>query len=96
VYNYHPFAIVRTEDVLAELIDDDELGDVLGAPEALNAADRVTTIDTIAMDIANGRPGSVEMDDLSLGLWNDDLDDQPLGTPVAVDENIAEKWLNGS
>lgn len=82
MYYCHPFVIARTEDVLAELIDDDELGEVLGAPESLNSADRVTTIDSIAMDIANGRPGSVEMDDLSLGLWNDDVDDQPLGTPV--------------
>ncbi len=79
---YLSLMIARTEDLLAELIDDDELGDVLGAPEALNAADRVNTIDSIAMDIANGRSGSVEMDDLSLGLWSDDLDNQPLGTPV--------------
>ena len=66
------FAFDSTEDVLKEVFDSDELDDPLVDPEPLSAIDRVTTIDSIAMDIANGRPGSGFDDTFDLNMFEND------------------------
>lgn len=96
-----------TEDVLASLIDDNDLEESLmddndleyalaplkSTPKPLSANDRVTTIDAIAMDIANGRSQPFEVDDaLSLIMENGPVAEPTLDT---VNEDIAEKWLRG-
>jgi hypothetical protein len=110
---FPPLDRMTTEDVLASWIDDDEQQPQLGSPSPptgsplwggpsppppLGEGDRMTTIDAIAIDIANGNQSTG--DD-----WEDTLDlmDEPIVTaPVVhngdsggVNADIAEKWLKG-
>ncbi|KAL7541590.1 hypothetical protein ACHAXR_011658 [Thalassiosira sp. AJA248-18] len=110
---------MTTEDVLASLIDDDDIfsGGSLGGspsptllgvppplivadgsspPQQLGEGDRSTTIDAIAMDIANGNNNPTENSD-----WDGTLDlidetaPSASGGNVGINADIAEKWLKG-
>eukprot|EP00585_Thalassiosira_rotula_P010753 CAMPEP_0196135996 /NCGR_PEP_ID=MMETSP0910-20130528/4449_1 /TAXON_ID=49265 /ORGANISM="Thalassiosira rotula, Strain GSO102" /LENGTH=901 /DNA_ID=CAMNT_0041396205 /DNA_START=292 /DNA_END=2997 /DNA_ORIENTATION=- len=94
---------MTTDDVLASLIDDDgedQFGSPSSAqpPKRLGEDERVTTIDTIAIDIHRGN-------NPSLGDWDDALEmiNEPApvvhtlrtGESAGVSTDIAEKWLKG-
>jgi len=102
-YGVPPLDRMTTDDVLASLIDDDDLNSLPSGSAGLMQppkpmAGRVTTIDAIAMDIhANGSKNS--------GEWEDALEfiEEPDGVdvtavsnnPSGVNADIAEKWLKG-
>lgn len=114
---------MTTEDVLASLIDDEELELLspspgldeysnlsdglsdIGPPKPMGQGDRVTTIDAIAMDIANGTAAEEGVDN-----WDATLDlvveepimnmaspppDLPHADSGGLNADIAEKWLKG-
>ncbi|KAL9188587.1 hypothetical protein ACHAXT_006965 [Thalassiosira profunda] len=90
-----PLDRMTTEDVLGSLIDDDELGSPgpqMDPPEPIAEGGRLTTIDAIAMDIANG--GSGNEWEATLDLVNEP---GPVAVPnresAGVNAEIAEKWL---
>mmetsp|Transcript_1959 Transcript_1959/g.4280 ORF Transcript_1959/g.4280 Transcript_1959/m.4280 type:complete len:896 (+) Transcript_1959:169-2856(+) len=91
---------MTTEDVLASLIDDpdeDQLGSPVGSPvpKPLGEGDRVTTIDAIARDIAEGnQPSPGDWDD-TLELMNEPAPVVHAGESGGVNADIAEKWLKG-
>lgn len=88
---------MTTEDIMACLIDEDELG---GGSRRSNLQpaplgtinDRVTTLDAIALDIATGNDSDDDDE------WDDALDlvNEPESQEgVGVNADIAEKWLKG-
>ena len=91
---------ISTEDVLASFLEDSGLCSPsptsettslsANPPESLNKNNRVTTIDAIALDIANGTPPDEWDDTLDLVDENDEIVD-----PSGVSPDIAEKWLKG-
>ena len=92
-----PLDRMTTEDVLGSLIDDDELGSPnpqMDPPEPIAEGGRLTTIDAIAMDIANGESGNEW--EATLDLVNEP---GPVAVPnresAGVNADIAEKWLAG-
>mmetsp|Transcript_14685 Transcript_14685/g.25884 ORF Transcript_14685/g.25884 Transcript_14685/m.25884 type:complete len:918 (+) Transcript_14685:243-2996(+) len=105
---FPPLDRMTTEDVLQSLIDDDEqqigspsppLGSTFSPPpKPLGEGDRMTTIDAIAMDIANGIEESGGDWDDTLDLMNEPTDAAPVvhnGESGGVNADIAEKWLKG-
>lgn len=91
---------MSTEDVLASFLEDSGLCSPspmsetpsLDAypPETIGKCNRVTTIDAIALEIANGTPPDDWDDALDLIVEEDEIAD-----PSGVSPDIAEKWLNG-
>lgn len=111
--NRHPDAAQRmtTDAFLLTLIDGEAEGEALGTPSPtvgspappampsiLAEGGRLTTIDAIAIDIANGGGGdSAEWDD-ALNLIEEPGGPPPDATDpegAGVNDAIAEKWLKG-
>ena len=92
-----PLARMTTSDVLESLINDENLASSLSQPASLAQNNRLSTIDVVAQDIYNGgnRLQSVEWDDTLdlLAQASTDAEDDP--GEIAVDEDIAARWISG-
>ncbi|KAL7459961.1 hypothetical protein ACHAWC_011845 [Mediolabrus comicus] len=95
-----PLDRMTTTDVLESLMDDENLASPLSQPpESLSDNDRVDSIDVVAQDIYNGgnRLQSVEWDDTLdlLVQGSDDANADPDPSAVAVNDDIAARWISG-
>lgn len=95
-----PLDRMTTTDVLESLMDDENLASPLSQPpESLSDNDRVDSIDVVAQDIYNGgnRLQSVEWDDTLdlLVQGSDDANADPDPSAVAVNDDIAARWIHG-
>lgn len=97
---------MSTEDVLASFLEDSGLcspspmssetpsldgANTIPPHEAIGKSNRVTTIDAIALEIANGTSPEDWDDALDLIVEEDEIADPTTG----VSSDIAEKWLKG-
>jgi len=91
---------MSSEDVLASFLEDSGLCSPspmsetpsvdANPPEPIGKSNRVTTIDAIALEIANGTPTDEWDDALDLIVEEDESAD-----PGGLSPDIAEKWLKG-
>lgn len=91
---------MSSEDVLASFLEDSGLCSPspmsetpsvdANPPEPIGKSNRVTTIDAIALEIANGTPTDEWDDALDLIVEEDEIAD-----PGGLSPDIAEKWLKG-
>lgn len=88
------FSRLTTDQMLTDLLDDDNVQNSLLEPQPLTLDDRLPTLDAVAMGIAAGeRAQSLELDDALELIMEDDK--VTTDAPIAVNEDIAAKWLKG-
>lgn len=88
------FSRLTTDQMLTSMLDDD-VQDSLLEPQPLTFDDRLSTLDSESMAIASEeRTQSCELDD-ALELIMEDDKAVTTDAPIAVNEDIAAKWLKG-
>jgi hypothetical protein len=88
------FSRLTTDQMLTSMLDDDVQNSLLET-QPLTLNDRLPTLDTVALGIAAGeRTQSCELDD-ALELIMEDDKAVTTDAPIAVNEDIAAKWLKG-